>query len=219
MGIKENYQNIREKTPKARIIAVTKNIGPEKILEAYNSGIRDFGENRIQDIEKKRADLPEEIDKSVVWHFIGHLQTNKVKNVVGKYEYIHSVDSVKLAKYISEAAKSLKITQSILIQINIAEEETKYGFTTEQIKKEFGEILGLDSISIKGLMTIAPNTQDKEIQKEVFKGLKDLRNSLETEYKTSIPELSMGMSNDYEVAYEQGATIIRLGYAIFKNKL
>ena len=215
MGIKENYRAIQEKVPTACVVAVTKYVGPEKIIEAYNAGIRNFGENKIQDAEKKREQLPEEINKQAVWHFLGHLQANKVKKAVGNYEYIHSVDSVKIAESIAETARDKEITQKILIQINIAEEKTKYGFTVNEIKECFGKIMGLDSLSIKGLMTMAPYTENTNLQREVFKGLRDLKNYLENEYKINIPELSMGMSNDYQVAYEEGATIIRIGHAIF----
>jgi len=215
MGLKENYERIREKTPTACVVAVTKYVGPEKIIEAYNAGIRNFGEGKAQDAEKKRALLPEKIDKNITWHFIGHIQTNKVKKIAGNYDYIHSVDSLKLAEALSEAAKAKNITQKVLVQVNIAEEETKYGFTPEEIKKQFCKILELDSICIKGLMTMAPFTPDITRQREVFKGLRELRNYLETEYKVEIPELSMGMSNDYAVAYQEGATIIRIGQAIF----
>ncbi len=215
MGLKENYEQIRQKAPTACIVAVTKYVGPEKIIEAYNAGIRNFGEGKAQDAEKKRALLPEEVDKDITWHFIGHIQTNKVKKIAGNYEYIHSVDSVKLAESLSETAKEKNITQKILIQVNIAEEQTKYGFTVKEIKQEFGRVLELDSLSVKGLMTMAPFTPDTKLQREVFKGLRELRNNLQTEYNVEIPELSMGMSGDYEVAYQEGATFIRIGQAIF----
>lgn len=217
MGIKENYENIQAKAPQACVVAVTKYVGPEKIIEAYNAGIRNFGEGKVQDAEQKRALLPKEIEKNIKWHFLGHLQTNKVKKITGKYEYIHSVDSVKLAKALSEEAKTKGLTQKILVQVNISEEKTKYGFTVEEIKKSLGEILELNSVQTAGLMTMAPFTNDTSIQKEVFKGLRELRNNLQKEYKTELPELSMGMSNDYPIAYVEGATIIRVGQAIFKE--
>ncbi|HSA05895.1 MAG TPA: YggS family pyridoxal phosphate-dependent enzyme [Candidatus Gastranaerophilales bacterium] len=215
MGIKENYSGIQDKIPGARIIAVSKYVNSEKIIEAYQAGIKDFGENKIQDAEKKRAELPEEINKNINWHFLGHLQTNKVKKVAGNYEYIHSVDSFKLAESLSKEASSKGIKQKILLQVNIAEEKTKYGFKINEIKEIFKEILNLESLEIIGLMTMAPFTKDRGLQKSVFKGLKDLRNYLETEYKVNIPELSMGMSNDYTTACEEGSTMVRIGQAIF----
>lgn len=219
MGIKENYLSIQEQVPTACVVAVTKYVGPEKIIEAYNAGIRNFGENRLQDAEKKRELLPEEVDNKAIWHFLGHIQTNKAKKIVGNYQYIHSVDSIKLAQAISEIAKTKGITQKVLIQVNIAEEDSKYGFSVKELKEHFSSIMGLSSISITGLMTMAPFTEDKDTQRKVFKGLKELKDYLEKEYTTSIPELSMGMSNDYGVAYEEGATIIRIGHAIFDENI
>lgn len=215
MGIKDNYERIQEKVPNACIVAVTKYAGSEQIMEAYDAGIRNFGENRLQDAEKKRSLLPEEIDKNAVWHFLGHLQTNKAKKAAGNYHYIHSIDSVKIAEAVAEAAKIKGITQKILIQVNISEEKTKHGFTVSEVKGSFGKILGLETIRVKGLMTMAPLTEDITLQRKIFKGLRELRNQLETEYKINIPELSMGMSNDYTAACEEGATIIRIGHAIF----
>jgi hypothetical protein len=215
MGIKENYEKIKKRTPKAVIVAVTKYVGCSEIIQAYEAGIKDFGENKIQDAEEKRQTLPEEIKKNTRWHFIGHLQTNKAIKAVGEFEYIHSVDSIKLATILSEYAKQKKIIQKVLVQINISEENTKYGIKSVEITEFFHKILGLESLKIEGLMTMAPFTPDKEQQRKVFKGLRKLRDQMENEYKINLPELSMGMSNDYETAYEEGATILRIGQAIF----
>jgi len=217
--IQENLDKIRKYTYKTgtRIIAVTKYVGYDKVIEAYDAGIRDFGENKVQDAIKKISSLPEEIQKSTTWHLVGHLQTNKVKGAVEYFDIIHSVDSIKLANVISNTAKSSGKTQKILIQVNVAEEVTKYGFTVEDIKEVFPKIAKLDSINIVGLMTIAPNSEDREFLRKIFKELRLLRDFFERKYGCNLPELSMGMSNDYEIAVEEGSTMIRIGHLLFKN--
>ena len=215
MGVRENLKNILVYTSTARIIAVTKYVASDKVTEAYEAGIRDFGENKVQDAEIKRAELPEEINKNSIWHFLGHLQTNKVKKVVGKFDYIHSVDSLKLLKAISECASSQNIVQKVFIQVNIAKEESKFGFSPEETEENFSEILRLDSIDTVGLMTIAPFTENLEEQRAVFKGLRELRDRLQVKFNVQLKELSMGMSNDYKTAVEEGATMIRTGQILF----
>ena len=216
--IPENLQVIRHEinTQKVRIIAVTKYVSVNEIIELYEAGIKDIGENKVQDALNKRLELPASIEKDITWHFIGHLQTNKVKNVVGKFNYIHSIDSEKLAKAVSESAKSQNIKQNILIQVNIAQEETKYGFDVNAVKEVFPEIFKLDAISVVGLMTIAPYTLDQKTLHTVFGNLRKLRDYLEEKYSCSLPELSMGMSNDYKIASQEGATMLRLGQVLFK---
>ncbi|HBG49825.1 MAG TPA: YggS family pyridoxal phosphate-dependent enzyme [Cyanobacteria bacterium UBA9971] len=215
MNISENLKNIQTYTSNARIIAVTKYVTVDKVIEAYAAGVRDFGENKVQDAESKRAGLPEEIEKNSTWHFLGHLQTNKVKKVVGVFDYIHSVDSLKLAKAISECAASQNIVQKMFIQVNIAKEESKSGFSPEEVEENFSEISKLDSINIVGLMTMAPFTSDFEEQRLVFRGLRELRNLLQEKFNVQLGELSMGMSNDYKIAVEEGATMVRIGQALF----
>ncbi|MFH0703211.1 MAG: YggS family pyridoxal phosphate-dependent enzyme [bacterium] len=214
----ENLQNIKNEidTSKVKIIAVTKYVDADEIIKAYETGIRDFAENKVQDAEIKRKKLPENIENNISWHFIGHLQTNKVKNIVGNFEYIHSVDSQKLVKYISENAKIKKITQKILIQVNIMQEETKFGFRVNEVKEVFSEILKFDFLNVVGLMTIAPYTSNQEILHFTFKELKKLRDYFQEKFNCSLPELSMGMSNDYKIAAQEGATMLRLGQALFK---
>ena len=215
MSISENLKNIQTYTSGARIIAVTKYVTTDKVIEAYAAGVRDFGENKVQDAESKRAGLPEEIEKNSTWHFLGHLQTNKVKKVVGVFDYIHSVDSLKLAKAISECATSQNSIQKVFIQVNIAKEESKSGFSPEEVEENFSEISKLDSINIVGLMTMAPFTSDFEEQRLVFRGLRELRNLLQEKFNAQLDELSMGMSNDYKIAVEEGATMVRIGQALF----
>lgn len=215
MNISENLKNIQTYTSGARIIAVTKYVTVDKVVEAYTAGVRDFGENKVQDAEVKKAGLPEEIEKNSIWHFLGHLQTNKVKKVVGVFDYIHSVDSLKLAKAISECAASKKLIQKAFIQVNIAKEESKSGFFPEEVEESFSEISRLNSINIVGLMTIAPFTSDFEKQRMVFRELRELRNYLQEKFNAQLVELSMGMSNDYKIAVEEGATMVRIGQALF----
>ncbi len=216
MGIKENFSRLQSEIPDTKIIAVSKYVSAGQIQEAYRAGIRNFGENKIQDAEKKRAQLPEEMDKDITWHFLGHIQTNKAKKIIGNFEYIHSTDSIKLAEIISKLASDKGITQKILIQVNIAEETTKYGFSIDELKENFRRILSLDSLEIAGLMTMAPFTEEEEVLSKVFKGLRELKDQLQTEYKINIPELSMGMSNDYQIACREGSTMVRIGQALFK---
>ena len=217
--ILKNLQDIQCKidTAKVRIIAVTKYVGAEEILESYKAGLRDFAENRIQDAEIKRSKLPEEIEKNIIWHFIGHLQTNKAKKVVGGFEYIHSIDSLKLAECVSEEAKIKGISQKVLIQVNVSEEKTKSGFSVKEIKEVFAELLNLESLNIVGLMTIAPHISDEQELHSIFKELRELRDYLQKEFNCSLPELSMGMSNDYQIAVTEGATMIRPGSLLFNK--
>ncbi len=217
MGIKENFLKLQNEISGVRIVAVSKYVNVEKIKEAYDAGIRNFGENKFQDAEKKRSQLPKEIDKNITWHFLGHVQTNKIRKITGNFHYIHSVDSLKVAEVLSQTALSKKIKQKILIQVNVAEEKTKYGFSVNEIKENFEKILNMDSLEIAGLMTMAPFTENEKILRKVFIGLRELKNQLQTEYKINIPELSMGMSNDYKIACEEGSTIVRIGQAIFKE--
>jgi pyridoxal phosphate enzyme (YggS family) len=216
MSVRENLKEIQVYTSGARVIAVTKYVSADKVLEAYEAGVRDFGENKAQDAEKKRNELPSEINKNSNWHFLGHLQTNKVKKVVGEFDYIHSVDSVKLLKAISECAVSKGVNQKVLIQVNIADEESKFGFEPSELEEQFSEFASFKSVEIVGLMTMAPFTPSQEEQRAVFRGLKELKERLEKKFNVHLQELSMGMSNDYKAAVEEGSTMVRIGQAIFR---
>lgn len=217
MTIKQNLEILKNelKSAPVTIVAVSKYATVAQIIEAYQAGLRVFGESKIQSITQKFDELPEEIVKNSEWHLIGHLQTNKVKKVIGTFKLIHSVDSVKLAEKIAEEAKVLDIKQDILLQVNISQEETKHGFNREDIANSFSEINKLENINIKGLMTMAPFTEDVKIQRECFRNLRELRDNLQGEFKVRLPELSMGMSNDYKIAVEEGSTLIRVGQKIF----
>ena len=208
--IKENIKSILDEISDydAKLIAVSKTRTIEEILEAYESGIRDFGENHVQELIKKRELLP----KDIRWHMIGHLQTNKVKDLLKDSIYlIHSVDSIKLAKEIN---KRSSIKQDILLEVNIGEEESKYGFkpSFDELKKVLDEIKDLNNINVVGLMCVAPNTDKPIDNKKYFDKLRILNEKL------GLKVLSMGMSNDYDVAIKCGSTYIRVGTKIFGKR-
>lgn len=225
--IKENIElveaNINESIVKSgrnlsdvTLIAVSKTKPVSLIREAYDYGIRDFGENKVMELVDKYEELP----KDIRWHMIGHLQTNKVKYIVDKAYLIHSVDSYHLAQAISKEAVKKGVTCSILIEVNVADEESKFGLKTEEVSDLVRDISMLPSINIKGLMTVAPFVTDSELNREVFKKLKQLSVdiSMKNIDNVSMDILSMGMSGDYKVAVEEGASYIRVGTSIFGER-
>lgn len=196
------------------IIAVTKYFDETKLIEAYDDGLRNFGENRVQDALVKIQKLPELVRKNSKFHLIGHLQSNKIKKAVGVFDLIHSIDSLKLAKLVSEEAIKQGIVQKVLLQVNNANEEAKSGFDVTELKSSFEEIIALKGIRVEGLMNIAPITSDEELH-ELFEGMLLLKKELEKKYSFKLKELSMGMSNDYKIALAHGATMIRIGRKLF----
>ncbi len=217
--IERNLLEVKKKiepyTP--NIIAVTKYFDHTAIIDAYNAGLRDFGENRVLDAVAKIEKLDAQIRKTSRFHLIGHLQKNKVKKAVGNFDLIHSVDSLELAKAIDEEAQKKNIIQDVLIQINNAKEPQKSGFYPEEVLKIFGEIVNLKNIRVEGLMNMAPLIEDRTRLKELFDDIRSLKTELEVSYKVGLPELSMGMSGDYEIAVKSGATMIRLGRMLYKD--
>lgn len=216
--IQKNVEEIKSKIVpyNPTIVAVTKYFDESQIVKYYELGFRDFGENRAKDAVEKIAKLPSEILENSRFHLIGHLQTNKVKLVVGKFYLIHSVDSLKLAKCISEEAKNQGIKQKILLQINNANEEQKSGFSPKEIEEQFKEIQKLDGIEIEGLMNMAPLNSTEEELHYLFGNIKQIKDRLESKFEVKLKQISMGMSNDYEIALAEGATIIRLGRILFE---
>ena len=206
--IKDNIKKIEEELKNSQLIAVSKTKPIEDIKEAYDVGIRDFGENHVQEILEKKDKLPNDIR----WHMIGHLQTNKVKDIVDKVYLIHSVDTVKLAKEIDKQAKKKDLIVNILLELNIASEESKYGFKEEELDNAFKEINKLENIKILGLMCVAPYTPTPEDNRIYFKKMNELKN------KYNLEILSMGMSNDYIIADEEGSTYVRIGTKIFGER-
>ena len=221
MNIRNNIAFIRNQVSgkNCRLIAVSKTHPAEKIQEAYDAGQRIFGENKVQELVAKQAVLSKDIE----WHMIGHLQTNKAKQLVSVVSLIHSVDSFKLLDEINKQAKKINRAVHCLLQVHIAKEETKFGFDPAEVMEliNSGKIAALDSIEIKGLMGMATFTENKDQVREEFRSLKNLFDKIKG---LSLPpnaemiELSMGMSQDYQIAIEEGSTLVRIGTAIFGSR-
>jgi len=219
MGVREKLQQVREKVrlaavragrdiEKIKIIAVTKRVEVPRIREVVQQGIVDLGENRVQELTEKITVLPADLH----WHMIGHLQTNKVKYVVGRVHLIHSLDSWSLAKEIQRHANNLGVVARVLVQVNISGEKTKYGLFPEELADFLLALRDLPQISVHGLMTVAPNVKNPEEVRPYFRELRLLAAGHNLEH------LSMGMTNDFEVAVEEGADMLRLGTAIFGSR-
>lgn len=216
--VKRNLLQIQEEIApcKPRIIAVTKYFGEDAIISAYKAGLRDFGESRVIEASAKIENLPAEVRENSTFHLIGHLQSNKVKHAVKVFEYIHSVDSLKLAQSISQHALENGKIQKILIQINNANEEQKFGFSKKEIFDVFEEIQDLKGIKIVGVMNIAPlGIAEDEIGK-LFSEIVQIRDSLEKKFNCELKEISMGMSQDYKIAAQKGSTMLRIGRKLFR---
>lgn len=219
MSVADNLARIKQTIGEnpVKLIAVTKSAKPAQIEEAYASGVTEFGESRIQDVIAKMEVLPPPVVHNSKWHFIGHLQSNKVKQAIGRFDLIHSVHSLNLAKEISKVAAGRNLVQPILLQVKVIEDADKSGFSPSELRDQFAQIKNLPGLKIEGLMTITPLTDDKEVWKECFNGLRDLRDELAKEHGVSLQELSMGMSTDWQEAINCGATMVRIGTAIFKE--
>ena len=218
-GISQNVAAIRKRIAEAAekagrspsevtLVAVTKTVDASAIQEAFAAGLRHFGESRIQEAKEKLPQLSA-LQPGPAWHMVGHLQTNKAKTATELFDVIHSVDSLKLAEAISQHADC---DLSVLVQVNIAGEASKYGFALEDIIAALEHMARLPHLRIKGLMTIAPYADDPEEVRPVFRRLRLMRDSL------GLEQLSMGMSHDFEVAIEEGATLVRIGRAIFGGR-
>ena len=193
------------------IVAVTKGFGPEAVRAARAAGLSDVGENRVQEALDKMAQVP---DAGIAWHLIGHLQRNKAKLVPGRFTLVHSLDSAELAEELARRTASHGGRQRVLLQVNVAGEGQKSGCAPTDAPALARRIAALESLAFDGLMTLAPLTDDVEVQRRTFRGLRRLRDSLQEE-GLWVPTLSMGMSGDYATAIEEGATVIRLGTALF----
>lgn len=216
--IKKNLLQIQEEIApsKPRIIAVTKYFAKEAIIEAYNAGLRDFGESRVIEASEKIQSLPQEVRENSTFHLIGHLQTNKVKHAVKVFDYIHSVDSVKLAQSISQHASEIGKVQKVLIQVNNANEEQKFGFSQDEVFEAFEQIRQLEALEIVGIMNMAPFGADEDELAKLFSEIVEIRNKLEEKFNCELKEISMGMSQDYKIAAEKGSTMLRVGRKLFK---
>ena len=195
------------------LVAVSKTKPVELLMEAYEAGERVFGENKVQEIMDKYERMPADVQ----WHMIGHLQRNKVKYIIDKAAMIHSVDSVRLAQTIEQEAAKKNLVMPILVEVNVAEEESKFGLKTEEVVPFLEEISGYEHLSVKGLMTIAPFVENPEENREIFQKLKQLSVDITAKNinNISMSVLSMGMTGDYQVAVEEGATMVRVGTGIF----
>ena len=214
--IEEACQRAGRDASEVTLIAVSKTKPVPMLEEAYEGGARDFGENKVQEIQAKYGSLPDDVR----WHMIGHLQRNKVHQVLGKAVLIHSVDSLRLARQIEEEAAKKNIEVDILLEINVAKEESKYGFFMEDAEATIREISTFPHVHIRGLMTIAPFVENPEENREIFKKLYEFavdigRKNIDN---VTMDVLSMGMTGDYEVAVEEGATMVRVGTGIFGER-
>lgn len=220
-GIRENLLRVTERLEKAaqnvgrnlkdiRLVAVSKTVDTDRVKEAIEAGVTILGENYVQEAQKKI----EEIGKSVSWHFIGHLQSNKAKVAVRLFDAIHSVDSVALAEELNRRAQQGNQKIPVMIEVNLSGETTKFGTEEEKVTTLAQRVLKLDHLSLEGLMTMPPYFDDPELSRPYFVQLRELKERL---VKGGIPlkELSMGMSNDFEIAIQEGATYVRVGTAIF----
>lgn len=225
--IKQNIVEIEQKIAAAAersgrkreeilLLAVSKTMDVPRIKQAVDCGLTELGENKVQEIMEKYDQLP-----GVCWHLIGHLQTNKVKYIIDKVKMIHSVDSLKLAEEINKRAKQHNVIMDILVEVNMAGEQSKFGVTPKDTLSLIQQIALLDNICVKGLMTVAPFVDNPEENRDCFRRMKQLLVDINNEKIDNVHMnvLSMGMSNDFEVAIEEGATIIRVGTNIFGRRV
>ena len=228
MSVAENVEQVRERIHRAcrrsgrasedvRLIAVSKTKPAESIRQAYAAGLREFGENRVQEAAGKRKELE---DLDAVWHLIGHLQSNKAKQAVGLFDFIHSVDSLHLAERIDRAAAALGRKLPVLIEVHLGEETSKFGVEEDELTRLAEQVGALPSLDLQGLMTLPPFFDDPEDVRPFFRRLRQLAGRIEARNMSgvSMRELSMGMSHDFEIAIEEGATIVRVGTAIFGER-
>ena len=220
MSIAQNIQEIRKNIPaNVSLVCVSKFHPENAVMEAYKAGERIFGESRVQELMEKQPNLPADIQ----WHFIGHLQTNKIRYVVPFVSLIHGVDSFKVLREINKQAEITGRVVHCLLQVHIADEETKFGFTTGELKEmlDSDEFSKLKNIEIDGLMGMATLTNDTSKIRHEFRSLKNLKDEIKQLYfahNKSFNELSMGMSDDYKIAIEEGSTMIRIGTSIFGTR-
>ena len=196
------------------LVAITKTHDAEKVRAAYEAGQSLFGESRVQEARAKIPELP----SNSRWHFVGHLQKNKIRHALPLFELIHSIDSLALAQEADRIAAEEGMHPRVLLEVNVAGEGSKFGFKPETLRTEMETLLALDRLSIEGLMTIPPLVPEAEASRKYFIKLRELRDALETEFRAKLPHLSMGMTNDFVIAIEERATLVRVGTAIFGER-
>ncbi|MCI6153241.1 MAG: YggS family pyridoxal phosphate-dependent enzyme [Fusobacterium perfoetens] len=223
-SVTKNVQEVLEDIKKysiyperVKLVAVTKYpvVTREKMLELIENGVFSFGENRVQVLEEKLEILGEEKNK-IKWNFIGNLQKNKVKYIVDFIDMIHSINKLSLAEEIDKRAEKIGRKIDVLIEINLSGEDSKEGYQLEEFYKDMDELIKLKNINICGLMTMAPNTEDENLIRGSFRKLREIRDEVNEKFGNNLKELSMGMSGDYKIALEEGATIIRIGSKLYE---
>jgi hypothetical protein len=225
MGVAENLERVREHITEAvakagrsaseiELVAITKTHPAEKVRDAVETGHTLFGESRVQEARAKIPELP----SNLRWHFVGHLQKNKIRHALPLFEMFHGIDSLELAREINRIADEEGAHTRVLLEINVAGEGSKFGFNAESLRAEMEFLLELPRLSIEGLMCIPPLADEAEASRRFFVQLRELRNSLEKEFDMKLPHLSMGMTQDFWVAVEEGATLVRVGTAIFGER-
>jgi len=224
-SVAENLERVREQVAEAaakvgravdeiQLIAITKMYAAERVREAIEAGQTLFGESRVQEARAKIPLLP----ASLRWHFVGHLQKNKIRHALPLFEVFHSIDSLALAHEMNRIADEDGIHPRVLLEINVSGEGSKFGFKPETVRAEMESLLALPRLSIEGLMTIPPLAENAEASREFFAQLREFRDALEKEFDLKLPQLSMGMTTDFTVATEEGATLVRVGTAIFGER-
>src|SRR5437773_2832772 len=224
-SIAENLDRVREQIASAaaksgrsvddvELVAITKTHPAEKVREAIEAGQTLLGESRVQEARRKIPELP----SNVRWHFVGHLQKNKVRHALPLFEIIHSVDSLALAEEINRIAQEEGLHPRVLLEVNVGGEGSKFGFTPGTLREQMETLLALPRLSVEGLMCIPPLTPEAKASRKYFVDLRQLRDALEKEFEVKLPHLSMGMTNDFAIAVAEGATLVRVGTAIFGER-
>src|SRR5438477_2565420 len=223
--IAENLERVREQIAQAaakvgravdeiELVAISKTHDAAKVREAIETGQTLFGESRVQEARVKIPELP----SNLRWHFVGHLQKNKIRHALPLFELFHSVDSIALAQEMNRIADEEGMHPRVLLEVNVAGEGSKFGFAPEKLRAEMESLLALPRLSILGLMTIPPLAEEAEASRKYFVELRELRDRLQTEFHVDLGQLSMGMTNDFPIAVEEGATLVRVGTAIFGER-
>ena len=224
-SIAENLERVREQITQAtakagravneiELVAITKTHPAEKVREAVEAGHSVFGESRVQEARAKIPELP----SNLRWHFVGHLQKNKIRHALPLFELFHGVDSLALAQEMNRIAAEDGERPRLLLEVNVAGEGSKFGFKAETLRAEIGSLLALPRLLIEGLMCIPPLAEEAEVSRKFFVQLRELRDSLEKEFDVTFPHLSIGMTQDFSIAVEEGATLVRVGTAIFGER-
>ena len=224
-SISENLERVRQQIAQAaakagravdeiELVAISKTHDAEKVREVVEAGQSLFGESRVQEARIKIPELP----SSLRWHFVGHLQKNKIRHALPLFEMIHSVNSLELAQDINRIAEEEGLHPRVLLEVNVAGEGSKFGFQPDTLREQMESLLAFSRLSILGLMTIPPLAEDAEASRKFFVKLRDLRDQLQKEFHVDLAQLSMGMTNDFPIAVEEGATLVRVGTAIFGER-